>query len=63
MFKWFELSSRWVPLLNISQSYFQAVFYLDLGFLSLFYTRAKKVMHVSCFVDTVNFTIFQNVIA
>ena len=28
---------------------------------SISYTRAKKVMHVSSFVDTVNFTIFQKV--
>ena len=31
-------------LLHISQSYFQAIFYLDLRFLSISYTRAKKVM-------------------
>ena len=31
-------------LLHISESYFQAIFDLDLGFLSISYTRAKKVM-------------------
>ena len=31
-------------LIHISQSYFQAIFYLDLGFFSISYTRAKKVM-------------------
>ena len=31
-------------LLHISQSYFQAIFYLDLRFLSISFTRAKKVM-------------------
>ena len=31
-------------LVHISQSYFQAIFYLDLGFFSISYTRAKKVM-------------------
>ena len=50
-------------LIHISQSYFQAIIYLDLGFFCTSYTRSKKVMHVSSFVDTVNFTIFQKVIA
>ena len=31
-------------LIHISQSYFQAIFYLDLGFFSISYTRSKKVM-------------------
>ena len=31
-------------LIHISQSYFQAKFYLDLGFFSISYTRSKKVM-------------------
>ena len=31
-------------LLHISQTCFQAIFHLDLGFLSIFYTRAKKLM-------------------
>ena len=31
-------------LLHISQSCFQAIFHLDLGFLSIFYTRATKLM-------------------
>ena len=37
-------SSSSQGLLHISQSYFQAMLYLDLGFLSLFYTRVKKVI-------------------
>ena len=37
-------SSSLQGLLHISQSYFQAIFYLDLGFLSISYTYAKKVM-------------------
>ena len=48
-------------LLHISQSYFKAMLYRDLGFLSLFYTRVKKVMFRALL--TVNLTIFQNVIA
>ena len=31
-------------LIHISQRYFQAMFYLDLGFFSISYTRSKKVM-------------------
>ena len=31
-------------LIHISQSCFQAIFYLDLGFFSISYTRSKKVM-------------------
>ena len=31
-------------LLHISQICFQAIFHLDLGFLPIFYTRAKKLM-------------------
>ena len=31
-------------LIHISQRYFQAIFYLDLGFFSISYTRSKKVM-------------------
>ena len=37
-------SSSLQSLLHISQHYFQAIFYLDLGFLSISYTHAKKVM-------------------
>ena len=31
-------------LIHISQSYFQAIFYLALGFFSISYTRGNKVM-------------------
>ena len=31
-------------LIHISQSYFQAIIYLDLGFFCTSYTRSKKVM-------------------
>ena len=37
-------SSSLPGLFHNSQSFFQAIFYLDLGFLSISYTRAKKVM-------------------
>ena len=37
-------SSSLTGLLHNSQSFFQAIFYLDLGFLSISYTRAKKIM-------------------
>ena len=37
--------------------------FIDLGFFCTSYTRSKKVSNVSSFVDTVNFTIFQKVIA
>ena len=37
-----EAVRGWVWI--FSQSFFQAIFYLDLGFLSISYTHAKKVM-------------------
>ena len=37
-------SSSLQGLIHISQSYFQAIFYLDLGFFSISYTRTKNVM-------------------
>ena len=49
-------------LIHISQSYFQAIFYLDLGFFFYFLHPCKE-SNVSSFVNTVNFTIFQKVIA
>ena len=49
-------------LVHISQSYFQAIFYLDLGFFFYFLHPCKE-SNVSSFVNTVNFTIFQKVIA
>ena len=45
-------SSSLQGLLHISQSYFQDIFYLDLGFLCISYTRARKVMFRACLVDT-----------
>ena len=41
-------------LIHISQSYFQAIFYLDLGFFFYFLHPCKE-SNVSSFVDTVNF--------
>ena len=52
-------SSSLQGLLHISQSYFQDIFYLDLGFLCISYTRARKVMFRACFVDTVNILIWR----
>ena len=53
-------SSSLQGLLHISQSLFQSyIFYIDLGFLCISYTRARKVMFRACFVDTVNILIWR----
>ena len=49
-------------LIHISQRYFQAIFYRDLGFF-FYFLHPFKESNVSSSVDTVNLTIFQKVIA
>ena len=49
-------------LLYNSQSFRQAILYLDLGFFFYFLHPCKE-SNVSCFDDTVNFTIVQKVMA